>query len=315
MKRIIYENYGDPDVLKIADSEIPQPQSDEVLVKVMAAGINPVDYKIRNGSLKFIYRAKFPRTPGGEISGIVEKTGEGVKKFKTGDRVYSMLPPGLGGYSEYVSVKEHLLSELPENMSFNEAAAIPLAGLTALQALRDKGEIKEGMEVLVNGGSGGVGMFAIQVAKAYKATVTAVCSGKNVDFVKSFGADSVVDYEKEDFTKLDKSYDIIFDAVAKSSLSKCKKILKKHGTYITTIPTPGIMLRQIINPLVSKKSFSILTKPGGKDLDYFSELIRQNKLIVSLEKVFNLEDANLAHKHIETGRTKGKLVIQMEHRI
>ncbi|TVQ92270.1 MAG: NAD(P)-dependent alcohol dehydrogenase [Bacteroidetes bacterium] len=315
MKRIIYETYGDPEVLKIADFDIPQPQSDEVLVKVMAAGINPVDYKIRNGSLKFIYRAKFPRTPGGEISGKVEKAGEGAKKFSPGDRVYSMLPPGIGGYSEYVNVKEDLLSVLPGSMPFNEGAAIPLAGLTSLQALRDKGEIKEGMEVLVNGGSGGVGMFAIQIAKAYNAKVTTVCSGKNVDFVKSFGADIVIDYEKDDFTQMGNTYDIIFDAVAKSGFSKCKKILKKNGIYITTLPSPGVMFRQIINPLLSKKSFAILTKPGGKDLDYFSELIRQNKLIVSLEKVFNLEDANLAHKHIETGRTKGKLVIQMEHRI
>ncbi|MBW6478298.1 MAG: NAD(P)-dependent alcohol dehydrogenase [Bacteroidales bacterium] len=313
MKKVIYEAYGDADVLKVADFRINEPADGEVLVKIMAAGINPVDYKIRKGALKFIYRAKLPRTPGGEISGIVEKTGSTQSAFKPGDKVYAMLPISVGGYSEYVNVKEDLLSLMPKNISFNEAAVIPLAGLTALQALRDKGNISKGMKVLINGGSGGVGMFAIQIAKAFGAEVTAVCSGKNINFVRSFGADHVVDYEKEDFTKLTDKFDIILDAVAKSSFGKCKKILKEKSVFITTIPSPPVMLRQIINPMVNKKAFGILTKPLSKDLDYLTNLIAQGKLKASIEKVYSMEEAANAHKHIETGRVKGKLVIKMNH--
>jgi NADPH:quinone reductase-like Zn-dependent oxidoreductase len=313
MKKVIYEVYGDADVLKVADFKINEPADGEVLVKVMAAGINPVDYKIRNGSLKFIYRAKLPRTPGGEISGIVEKTGSAQSAFKPGDKVYAMLPISIGGYSEYVNVKEDLLSHLPEKISFNEAAVIPLAGLTALQALRDKGNIRMGMNVLINGGSGGVGIFAIQIAKAYDAEVTAVCSGKNISFVKGVGADHVIDYEKEDFTKSGNKYDIVFDAVAKSSQGKCKNILKEKSIFITTIPSPAVMLRQIINPLVNKKAFAILTKPQSKDLDVITDLILKGKLKAAIEKVYSMDEAAQAHKHIETGRVKGKLVIEMKH--
>ncbi len=313
MKKIIYEVYGEADVLKVLDFETTEPSEGESLIKVMAAGLNPVDYKIRNGSLKFIYRAKLPRTPGGEISGIVEKTGSNQSAFKPGDKVYAMLPISIGGYSEYVNVNEYLLSRMPEKISFNEAAVIPLAGLTALQALRDKGNISKGMKVLINGGSGGVGMFAIQIAKAFGAEVTAVCSGKNTSFVKSFGADHVIDYEKEDFTKLTSKFDIVLDAVAKSSFGKCQKILAKKSVFITTIPSPPVMLRQIFNPLVNKKTFGILTKPLSKDLDFLTELIAQGKLKASIEKAYSLEQAAMAHKHIETGRVKGKLVIEMNH--
>ncbi|TVQ83711.1 MAG: NAD(P)-dependent alcohol dehydrogenase [Bacteroidetes bacterium] len=313
MKKVIYEKYGDADVLKVTDFEINEPAEGEVLVKIMAAGINPVDYKIRSGALKFIYRAKLPRTPGGEISGIVEKTGSKQSAFKPGDKVYAMLPISVGGYSEFVNVKEDLLSLMPENISFNEAAVIPLAGLTALQALRDKGNINPGMKVLINGGSGGVGMFAIQIAKAFDTEVTAVCSGKNISFVKSFGADHVIDYEKDDFTKSENKYDIVLDAVAKSSFGKCKKILADKSAFITTIPSPPVMLRQIINPMVNKKVFGILTKPLSKDLDFLTELIAQGKLKAGIEEVYSLEEAAKAHKHIETGRVKGKLVIEMKH--
>lgn len=313
MKKVIYEVYGDADVLKVTDFETTEPAEGEALIKVMAAGINPVDYKIRNGSLKFIFRAKLPRTPGGEISGIVEKTGSMQSAFRPGDKVYAMLPVSVGGYSEYINVNEDLLSHMPENISFNDAASIPLAGLTALQALRDKGNISPGMKVLVNGGSGGVGMFAIQIAKAFDAEVTAVCSGKNINFVKSFGADHLIDYENLDFTKSETKFDIMFDAVAKSSFGKCKKILKEKSVFITTVPSLPVMLRQIINPLVNKKVFGILTKPLSKDLDYLTDLILQGKLKASIEKVYTIEEAANAHKHIETGRVKGKLVIEMNH--
>lgn len=313
MKKIIYKKYGDADVLKIADSPVPEPSKGEVLVKVMAAGINPVDYKVRNGSLRFVFRAKFPRTPGGEMAGIIEKNGPGASKFNIGDKVFAMLPLGIGGYSEYVCVKEDIISKMPDNISFNEAAAIPLAGITALQSLRDKGHIRSWMHVLINGGSGGVGSLAIQIAKAYSSEVTAVCSEKNIEFVQNMGADHVINYEKEDFTQKNNQYDIVFDAVAKSSFSESKRVLKRKGTYITTIPKPSVMFRQIINPLLSRQVYGIMAKPGSDDLNYLAKLVAEEKLKPQIEKVYELEEAPDAQRHIETGRVRGKLVIAMKH--
>ncbi len=313
MKKIIYETYGNADVLKLTDSPVPEPSKGEVLIKVMAAGINPVDYKVRNGSLRFIFRAKFPRTPGGEIAGIIEKNGPNASIFHTGDKVYAMLPIGVGGYSEYVCVKEDLVSKMPENISFTEAAAIPLAGITALQSLRDRGHIRSWMHVLINGGSGGVGSLAIQIAKAYNSEVTAVCSEKNIEFVKNLGADHVINYEKEDFTQSNNQYDIIFDAVAKSSFSESKKVIKRKGSYITTIPKPSVMLRQIINPLLSRQVYGIMAKPGSDELNYLAKLVAEEKLKPPIEKVYELGEASDAHRHIETGRVRGKLVITINH--
>ncbi|MFN3555009.1 MAG: NAD(P)-dependent alcohol dehydrogenase [Bacteroidales bacterium] len=308
--KIVYLQYGEPEVMHLTQSPLPTPKENEILVKVYAAGVNPVDYKLRNGSMRFLVGKKFPKTPGGEIAGVVEQCGSQTGFFKPGDRVFAMLPLSGGGYSQYLCIPESLLSLMPENLSFNEAAGIPLAGLTALQALRDKGNLQKGMNVLVNGGSGGVGMFAIQIAKAYDAKVTAVCSGKNIDLVKSFGADNVIDYEKEDFTQSDEQFDIVFDAVAMSSPGKCKKILTSKGTFISTIPSPGIMLRQIINPLLSQKIFGIMCKPGGKDLDVLARMATEGKLKCHIERKYPLHMAPEAHYHIQSGRVKGKLVLE-----
>lgn len=200
---------------------------------------------------------------------------------------------------------------MPGTFEFADAAVVPLAGLTALQSLRDKGKITRGMKVLINGGSGGVGMFAIQIAKAMGAEVTAVCSEKNIELVKGFGADQVIDYEKEDFTRLPVEFDIVLDAVAKSSPGKCSRIIKPRGTYVTTIPSPGIMIRQMTNPLRSRKVFGIMCKPGGEDLDNLAELMRKGKIEPFIEKKYALEQAPEAHQHIETGRVRGKLVLTM----
>lgn len=313
MKKIIYTSYGDPEVMQVSSVPMPNPGNDEVLIKVMAAGINPVDYKIRDGSMKYIAPGKFPRTPGGEIAGIIEKVGSGALKFKPGEKVFAMLGMKGGGYSEYLCVKEKLISQMPASIDFEHAAAIPLAGLTALQALRDKGEIEEGMRVLINGASGGVGSLGIQIAKAFASEVTAVCSGKNSKFVKQLGADHVIDYHQEDFTKSSRLYDIVFDAVAKSSAGKCAGIIKPGGTYITTVPGPGVMLKQILNPLRPRKAYGILTHPGGKDLDVLAKMISEGNLVSHIEKIFSLQEAPQAHRYMETGHVKGKLVIKMTH--
>ncbi len=309
MKKIVYNTYGPAEVMEVTETSIPEPGPGEVLVRVKAAGINPVDYKVRNGSLKFITGKKFPRTPGGEIAGVAEKNGAGSKKFSQGDNVFAMLSMAGGGYSEYLCIKEDLLSRMPQKWDFADAAVVPLAGLTALQALRDKGKISSGMKVLINGGSGGVGMFGIQIARALGAEVTAVCSGKNVELVKGFGADHVIDYEKEDFTRLPVRFDIVLDAVAKSSPARCSRIIKPRGTYITTIPAPGVMLRQMTDPLRIRKAFGIMCKPGGKDLDVLAELMDEGKIKPFIEKKYTPDQVVEAHKHIETGRVRGKLAI------
>lgn len=309
MKKIVYHHYGGADVLSLEETHIPTPAEDELLIKVKAAGVNPVDYKIRNGSMKMIVGGKFPRTPGGEIAGVVQEAGRATTRFKPGDHVFAMLTLQGGGNSEYVCVKENLLCAMPAQMDFRDAAAIPLAALTALQALRDKGNIQKNMKVLINGASGGVGTFAVQIAKAYNCHVTAVCSAANSEWVKQLGADQVVDYTTTDFTSLDQKFDIILDAVAKSKPGKCRKIMKPAARFVSTIPTPGILLRQALNAFFRKKVFGIMCKPGVKDLEVLKKLAEEGRLKPVLDKTYPLHEASLAHAYIETGRVKGKLVL------
>ena len=311
MKKIIYHKYGPPEVMKVAEVEMPEPAAGQVLVKVEAAGINPVDYKIRNGSLKLIMPGRFPRTPGGEIAGTVQESGISASSFKPGDSVFAMLGMPQGGYAQYVAVKEKLLCSIPAGLSFEEAAAVPLAGLTALQSLRDRGKITAGMRVLVNGASGGVGSYAVQIAKTYQAHVTGVCSGRNISFVQDLGADAVINYETEDFTKTGNQYDIVLDAVAKKSFMSCYNILKPRGVYISTLPGLGLLLRQTLNPLFSKKAFAIISRSRAGDLAFLGRLIEEGKLKVHLERAYTFDEANQAHQRLESGRVRGKLALKL----
>jgi NADPH:quinone reductase-like Zn-dependent oxidoreductase len=309
VKKITYMKFGSPEVLEKLETDIPEPSTGQVLVKVEAAGINPVDYKIRNGSLKLIMPGRFPRTPGGEIAGIVDKIGPGSSAFKPGSRVFAMLRTPQGGYAQYVAVPEKLLCLIPQGLSFEEAAAIPLAGLTALQSLRDKGRIKKGMRVLVNGASGGVGSYAVQIANAYQAQVTGVCSGRNARFVQDLGADVVIDYEKKDFINTGNRYDIILDAVANKNFTSCRKILKPGGVYISTLPYPGLLFRQALNFLFSKKAYAIICKSRAGDLAFLGRLVDEGKLKSRIEKHYSFDEVILAHQRIESGRVRGKLVL------
>lgn len=313
MKKVIYQKYGGPDVLNVSEVAIPKPGPGEVLVKVMAAGVNPIDYKMRRGDLKMIAPGKFPKTPGGDIAGKVIKTGDSCEKFKEGDDVFAMLPMAGGGYAEYLCVKEDLLSLMPSNLTYTEAASIPLAGLTALQSLTKNKGLEKGIKILINGASGGVGMFALQIAKHYGAEITGVCSSRNIEFVKENGAGKVLDYTREDFTKSNEKYDLVFDAVATRSPGECSGILKKGGVYVSTIPSPGIMLRQLFNPFTSKKVFGIMCKPGHKDLDVLAKWAADGIIKPSVEKTFELKESQNAHQYIETGRVKGKIVILLPH--
>lgn len=307
MKAIIINQYGGPEQLKLQQTALPRAGNREVLVRVHAAGINPVDYKIRKGALRVITGKKFPMILGGDIAGVVEHARRG-SDFRPGDKVFAMLPKAMGGYAEFVSVKEKYLCQIPETLTMAEAAATPMAALTALKALLKNGTIHGKDHILVNGASGGVGSFAVQMAKAMGATVTGVCSSQNVEFVKSLGADHVIDYTRKDFTRSPERYHKIVDAVGKSSFSRCKKILQPAGIFISTLPSTGLILSRTLNSLRSKKAYIISVRPSASDLQLVADFIAKGQLQPRVEKIFSLQQAVEAHKMIQSGHTRGKIV-------
>ena len=310
MKVLAINQFGGPEQLRIQETAIPALKSGELLVRINAAGVNPVDFKIRNGSIKFITGSKFPMVPGIDFAGVVEQC-PGSSNYRPGDKVFGMLSIKGGGYAEFVAVNEKNMCHIPENLSMTEAASVPLASLTALQAFAKGGGIKPGDRVLVNGASGGVGSFAVQIARAKGAYVTAVCSTRNTEFVRSLGADSITDYNAEDFTKSGILYDKVFDAVAKSSFSRCSRILNKGGIYVSTLPNTGLIVSIALNPFRSKKAGLIFTKPSGEDLILISDYIKKRQIKTYLQQTIPLEDGAKAHELIETERVRGKIVLSI----
>ncbi len=313
MKAVFYNRYGSPDVLEIGELEKPTINDDEILVKAYASSVNPVDWKIRKGSLKIFTGKKFPKGVGADTAGTVVEVGEKVTGFDIGNEVYGKLGGFKGSaYSEYVVAKPEDLSPKPTNLDYNEAASVPLAALTAYQALVNLGELKSGSKVLINGCSGGVGHFGVQIAKALGAEVTGVCSTKNVKLSKELGADKIIDYTKENIAKSIEKYDIFFDAVANQSYGKIKPILNKNGRYVTTLPSVGVILNSVTGLLSSKKAKMINAKSNPQDLQQITNWIEDGKVKPVIDKVYSLEDIREAHRHSETGRVVGKLVISIK---
>lgn len=311
MKAVIINRYGSPEVLQYEDIEQPKIKSDQLLVKVHAAGVNPVDWKIRKGMLRLLTGNKFPLQLGFDVSGEVREIGDKVADFKKGDQIYSYLGnlPG-GAYAEYAAVSAQTAALKPSNMTYEQAAAVPIAGLTALQGLRDLGKIKRGQKVLINGGSGGVGTFAVQLAKVFETEVTAVCSTKNVEFVKSLGSDRVIDYTQQDFTQDTVKYDIVFDTVANQSLSRCKPILQPNGIYISTLPSPTTVLESVLTMLLpGQKAKVILAKAKGSDLAYLKDLFEAGKIRSIIDRTYPLSEVAAAHAYSEKGHAIGKIVL------
>ena len=311
MKAVFINQYGSAELLQYADVEKPQIKSDQMLVKVHASSVNPIDWKIRSGIIQLLTGYNFPLILGFDVAGVVEEVGNSVTGFQAGDSIYAFLDslPG-GAYAEYAAVSERAACLLPNTMSYEQAAAVPLAALTALQALRDSGEIQPGQQVLINGASGGVGSFAVQIAKALETEVTAVCSTKNVELVETLGADYVIDYTQKDFTQDTKQYDIIFDAVAKESFSRCQNILKPNGIYVTTLPALDTLVQGLLTFLVPGKTAKfMLANSSGKDLAFLKNLIEANKLRSIIAKTYPLSELAAAHEESEQGRVVGKLVI------
>lgn len=310
MKAMVIREYGSADVFTYEEVEVPAIKPDELLVKVHAAGVNPIDWKIRKGMLKIISGNKFPMVLGFDLAGVVLQVGSQVSNFRVGDEIYGSVGLPGGAYAEIAAVPEKVAAVKSTNSSFEEAAALPVAALTALQSLRDKANIKPSQTVLINGASGGVGIFAVQIAKALGAEVTGVCSSKNLDFVKSLGADSLIDYTQQDFTQNRIEYDIVFDAVGKQTFDNCKKVLKPNGIYVTTLPSfQNIVSIGLTSLFGGQKAKFILAQPNTSDLLYLNDLIDTGKLRVVIDRNYSLEKLPAAHKYSESERAKGKIII------
>lgn len=313
MKAIIIDKYGGPEVLQYKELPIPQINDDEILIRVHNSSVNPVDWKVRKGALRFLPGQKLPKVLGGDIAGIVEKIGKDIKEFSKGDQIYGLITAFKGGaYAEFAIAKSNQIVIKPTNLTFEEAGTIPLAALTAYQGLTRVGKIKEGEHVLINGCSGGVGHFAVQIAKTMGANVTGVCSTKNIELSRELGADNIIDYTKGNILKPSQKYDIFYDAVANQSYGKIKRHLNKNGRYISTLPTLRVILDQILGILSSKKASMSNVKVTPEDLRFLGELIKSNKLKVHIDKTYDLKDIQDAHRHSETGRVVGKLALSIK---
>jgi NADPH:quinone reductase-like Zn-dependent oxidoreductase len=323
MKAIVYHNYGSPDVLKLEEVEKPTPRDDEVLIKVYAAAVNAADWHLLRADpfLARLYNGllKPKRTIlGSDVAGRVEAVGRNVKQFQPGDEVFGdLFECGWGGFAEYVCVPEKTLVLKPARMTFEEVAAVPLAGVTALQGLRDKGQIQPGQKVLINGAGGGVGTFAVQIAKAFGAQVTGVCSTRNVDMVRSIGADHVIDYTQEDFTQKGQRYDLILAANGYHPISAYRRALNPEGIYVTTGGSMDQMVQAMfLGPWISmtgkKRMGNMTAKPNTKDLVFMKELLEGGKVVPVIDRRYPLSEVAEAIRYLEEGHAKGKVVITVE---
>jgi NADPH:quinone reductase-like Zn-dependent oxidoreductase len=320
MKAIVYTKYGSPDVLALKEVEKPIPKDDQVLVKVHAASVNYGNLVLLKGEpflARFafgLFKPKFT-IPGGDIGGVVEAAGKDVSQFHEGDEVFGDLSgAGWGGFAEYVCVPEKALARKPANLSFKEAAAVPMAGVTALQALRDKGQIQSGQKVLIHGASGGVGTFAVQIAKSFGAEVTGVCSTRNIDILYSLGADHMIDYKKEKFTENNERYDLILGVNGGNPLSAYKNSLTANGRFVHVGGSGGQMFQAItIGPWISKttnkKMGSFLQRANQDDLVFLKELIELGKVKPVIERQYKLSEVADAFRYFGEGHTQGKIVI------
>ncbi|MEZ5463151.1 NAD(P)-dependent alcohol dehydrogenase [Dokdonella sp.] len=326
MKAATYRCYGPSDVVRIERVAKPQPAADEILVKVEAASVNPLDWHYLHGKPYLIRlgagigRPEDPRI-GVDFAGTVEAVGPAVTRFKPGDAVFG----GAGGaFAEYVTVREsRAVAKKPGNLGFREVAAVPIAALTALQALRDQGLVQPGQSVLINGASGGVGTFAVQLAKHFGAEVTGVCSTRNLDMVRSLGADHVIDYTREDFTKGSKKYDVIVDLVANHGLLTLRHALKPAGILVMVGgggPDAGPWIEPLLNPIkaavlspfVDQPLKFFIAKMNANDLEFLAGLMEAGEITPVLDQHYSLDEAAAAVAHVEAGHTRGKVIITME---
>ena len=323
MKAIVYHDFGSPDVLRLEEIEKPLPLDNQLLIRVHGASINPLDWHYMEGTpylgrlVEFgLLKPKVARL-GVDYAGTVEAVGKDITQFKPGDEVYGNR---FGALAEYVVASEKALALKPANLTFEQAASVPVAAVTALQALRDKGHVQPGQKVLINGASGGVGTFAVQIAKSFGAEVTGVCSGRNAEMVRSIGADHVIDYTKEDFTKSDQRYDLILDNVGNRSLLECRRVLNPGGIDVViggggvndgrwTGPLVGVIKILVLKRLVTQEISMMLAEMNRKDLTFLADLIQTGKVKPVIDSTYTLSQLPEALTYLEEGHARGKVVI------
>lgn len=319
MKAIVREQYGSPDVLRLSDVPTPTPKENEVLVRIIAAAATPSDCAFRQGDpylIRLLYGLRRPRVTviGTELAGEVAAVGSAVTRFRPGDAVLAGTSTSFGAYAEYVCLPEDgVIAHKPANLSFAEAAALCDGGMTAYLFLRDHANLQQGQAILINGASGAIGTAAIELARHLGAEVTAVCSAANAELVRSLGADHVIDYNREDFTATGERYDVVFDAVGKSSFSRCKRILKPEGVYLTTVPTAAIafdMARTAFGRRKAKFAATGLSRTG-EDLRELVALAEAGVIHPVMDRCYPMAATAQAHRYVDTGRKRGNVGIQI----
>jgi NADPH:quinone reductase-like Zn-dependent oxidoreductase len=326
VKAIVRDNYGSPDVLELTDIDKPEPGDDEVLLRVHAASVNPADWHILRGT-PYIARVQFglrkpkDRVLGCDVAGHIEAVGKDVTMLQEGEEVFgSPFMHGLGAFAEWVCISEDLLAPKPAALSFEQAAAVPLAALTALQGLRDQGQIEPGHKVLIIGASGGVGTFAVQIAKSFDAEVSGVCSTRNVEMVRALGADHVIDYTKEDFTQSGQTYDLIFQLAGALSPSECRSVLTSNGTLVISSgesegrwigPVDRGIKALVLSAFVSQKMASFTVKPNREDLKLLKQFIEEGTLRPVIDRTYPLAQVPEALRYLEEGHARGKVLISV----
>ncbi len=332
MKAIVYQKYGAPDVLELKEIEKPTPRDNEILIRVYATPVNYGDITTRNFKnipvrkfnmpmlfwlgARFAFGFSKPKITilGSELAGEIEAIGKDVKKFKKGDQVFAYLGMKMGANAEYICMAEDGMVGLkPDNMTYEEASAVAYGGIMALSILR-KVRIKKRDQVLINGASGGIGSLAVQLAKYYGAEVTGVCGSPRLEYVRSLGADMVIDYTKEDFTQRDETYDLIFDILGRSSFSKCKRSLKKNGCYLLASFKMGKVLQMLGTAIIGKKKvICAMAGENPEDLVVLKELVEAGKIKTIIDRTYPLEQTAEAHRYVEKGQKTGNVVITLEH--
>jgi NADPH:quinone reductase-like Zn-dependent oxidoreductase len=300
------------DQVVVRDVPKPAPGPGEVLVRVRAASMNPLDCKLREGTFRLVFRVKPPFVLGFDVAGEVEAAGPGVSRLRPGDAVFGELARP-GAHAEHAVAGEDLLLPKPGRLSFEEAAAIPAAAMSALQSLRDEAHLRSGQHLLVNGAGGGIGTFAIQIAKAWGARVTAVASARNQDLLRELGADESLDYAREDFTRREAAFDVVLDVVPNRSFAECRRCLVPGGTYVTTLPGPGPVLWRALTALPlfgGRRCRALMLRPKRSDLEELARLAEAGKLRPIVGDVFPLEAIREAHLRMQSGHARGKIVVR-----
>jgi NADPH:quinone reductase-like Zn-dependent oxidoreductase len=313
MRAATIHEYGDASVIAIEELPSPTPRGRELLIAVRYAGVNPVDWKMREGRNRLVLRGGWPKVLGHDFAGEVVATGPRARRFRVGDAIYGMQGLAMGAFATHLVVSEKIVAAKPPSLSFEEAAALPMTSLTSLQALRDIARVRPGQTVVVHGASGGVGISGIQLGKIFGATVTAVCSARNADLVQSVGADHVIDYREVNFVERDETYDVIFDCVGNKSFAECRGVLREGGVFVSVVTSAARAVTGAVGNLFRNKRDTqvFVAIPSAANLAWIAERVAEGRYRPVLDRRFPLAEARAALEYSETGRARGKITLEM----